>query len=158
MSELEQATETLQRVRVALETELMQARGQRLLVRDLDTQGLFERARQRSVFNVQLAQLESDLGQILQVAGQRLGLAQVTLADLHRAAPQETARLEHHLAEVRVLTEALREVDAVNRKLSERALGRVRRVLGTVAPQTVAYDRRGAHQVLEPISTASRVA
>jgi len=32
--------------------ELEQARGQRLLIRALDTQGLFERARQRSAFNV----------------------------------------------------------------------------------------------------------
>jgi hypothetical protein len=158
MSELEQASRTLQRVRVALETELAQARGQRMLVRDLDIQGLFERARQRSVFNVQLAQMERELAQILQAAGQRLDLAQVTLADLHRVASQETAQLEHHLAQVRVLAEALREVDAVNRKLSERALGRVRRVLGTMAPQTVAYDRRGAHRAMEPASTASRVA
>jgi FlgN protein len=158
MTELDQATQTLQRVRVVLETELMQARVQNSLVRDLDTQGLFERARQRSAFNVQLAQLEGDLGQILQAAGQRLGLAQLTLADLRRVAPQETAQLEQQLAEVQVLTEALREVDTLNRKLSERALGRVRRVLGTMAPQTVAYDRRGAHQPREPLSTSRQVA
>jgi hypothetical protein len=158
MSELDQATQILQRVRVALETELMQARGQRLLVRDLDIQGLFERARQRGVFNVQLAQLESDLAQALRAAGQRLGLAQVELASLRRVAPEDTVQLEHHMAEVRVLAEALREVDAINRKLSDRALGRVRRVLGAMAPQTVAYDRRGAHQPMEPLSTASRVA
>jgi hypothetical protein len=158
MTELDQATQTLDRVRVVLETELMQARGQRLLVRDLDAQALFERARQRSAFNVQLAQIERDLGQILSAAGQRLGLTQVTLADLRRVAPQDTAHLEQGLAEVRVLVEALREIDSINRKLSERALGRVRRVLGTMAPQTVAYDRRGAHQPIEPLSTSCRVA
>jgi hypothetical protein len=158
MTELDQATQTLDRVRVVLETELTQARGQRLLVRDLDPQALFERARQRGAFNIQLAQLESDLGQILQAAGRRLGLGQVTLANLRQAAPQETAHLEHLLTEVQALTEALREVDAINRKLSERALGRVRRVLGTMAPQTVAYDRRGAHQPIEPLSTSCRVA
>jgi hypothetical protein len=158
MIELDQASQILQRVRVALETELMQARGQRLLVRDLDNQGLFERARQRGAFNVQMVQLESDLAQALAAAGRQLGLAQVTLADLHGATPQEATQLEHHLAEVRVLAEALREVDAINRKLSKRALGRVRRVLGTMAPQTVAYDRRGAHQPMEALSTSCRVA
>jgi hypothetical protein len=158
MSELDQATQILQRVRVALESELMQARGQRLLIRDLDIQGLFERARQRSAFNIQLAHLEGDLAQALQVVGNRLGLTEVTLEELRRAAAPETAQLEHHLAEVRVLAEALREVDAVNRKLSERALGRVRRVLGTMVPQTIGYDRRGAHQPLEAVSTSSRVA
>ena len=158
MGELDQATQTLDRVRVVLETELMQARAQNSLVRDLDIQGLFERARQRSAFNVQLAQLETELGQILRAAGQRLGLAQFTLADLRRVAPQETTHLEQQLDQVRVLAEALREIDAINRKLSERAMARVRRVLGTMAPQTVAYDRRGAHQPMEPLSTSCRVA
>jgi len=129
-----------------------------MLVRDMDIQGLFERARQRSAFNAQLAQLESELAQALQGWGTRVGLAQVTLSELRRVSDPEAAQLEHHLAEVRVLTEALREVDAVNRKLSERALGRVRRVLGAMVPQTVAYDRRGAHQPLEPACTSSRVA
>ncbi len=158
MAELDHAAEILQRVRIALETELMQARGQRLLVRDLDAQALFERARQRGAFNVQLAQLESDLAQALEAAGKRLGLTQVTLDELRRVAPQDAVHLESRLAEIRVLTEALREIDAVNRKLSERALGRVRRVLGAMAPQTVAYDRRGAHQPMEPLSTSCRVA
>jgi hypothetical protein len=158
MTELEQAAQTLQRVRVALETELMQARGQNSLVRELNIEGLLERARQRGAFNAQLAQLEGDLGQILQAAAQRLGLAQLTLADLRREAPQDTTHLEQQMDQVRVLVEALREIDAINRKLSERALGRVRRVLGTMAPQTVAYDRRGAHQPMEPLSTSCRVA
>lgn len=158
MSELDQAIQTLDRVRAVLETELMQSRAQNTLVRDLDIQGLFERARQRSAFNVQLAQLETELGQILQAAGQRLGLTELTLADLHRLAPKEAARLDQQMDQVRVLAEALREIDAINRKLSERALGRVRRVLGTMAPQTVAYDRRGAQQPMESLSTSCRVA
>jgi hypothetical protein len=158
MAELEQAAETLKRVRVVLETELTQARGQQALVHDLDTNGLFERARQRSTFNAQLAQLETDLAQALQAAGRRLSLAQVSMEELRRAAPTDTADFEHHLAEVRVLVEALREVDAVNRKLSDRALGRVRRVLSTMTYQIVGYDRRGAHQPMEPLSTSSRVA
>ena len=158
MAELDHAAEILQGVRVILETELMQARGQRLLVRDLDAQALFERARQRSVFNVQLAQLENELAQTLEAAGKRLGLEQVTLDELRRVAPRDAVKLESRLAEIRVLAEALREVDAVNRKLSERALGRVRRVLSSMAPQTVAYDRRGAHQPMESLSTSCRMA
>jgi hypothetical protein len=82
MDELDHAARILERLRTTLEAELVQARGQRLLIRNLDTQGLFERARQRSAFNVQLAQLEHALGETLETAGHTLGLAQVTLVDL----------------------------------------------------------------------------
>ena len=58
MNHLDHAAQILDHLRTMLETELVQARGQRLLIRALDTQGLFERARQRSAFNAQLAQLE----------------------------------------------------------------------------------------------------
>ena len=91
MTELEQAAQILDRVKTAIETELTQAQAQRVLVRDLDSQGLFERARQRNAFNLQLAQLERDLGVALNAAGQRLGLAQLTMQDLRRAAPEATS-------------------------------------------------------------------
>jgi glutathione S-transferase len=158
MSDLEQATLIVERLRSVIETELVQARGQRLLIRALDTPGLFERARQRGAFNVQLAQLEQELAKALAAVGQALGLAELTLADLHQISPQGAQRLDHSLAEVRVLTEALREIDSINRKLGERALGRVRRTLSAMIPRPVAYDRRGAHQPMEALSTSSRVA
>jgi hypothetical protein len=158
MNALEPAIQIVERLRTALETELVQARGQRLLIRALDTQGLFERARQRSIFNLQLAQLEGELGRNLTTVGQTLGLAQVTLTDLRQAVPEAAQRLDSILAEVRNLAEALREIDDINRKLGERALGRVRRTLTAMVPRPVAYDRRGAHQPMEALSTASRVA
>ena len=158
MNALEPAIQIVERLRTALETELVQARGQRLLIRALDTQGLFERARQRSIFNLQLAQLEGELGRNLTTVGQTLGLAQVTLTDLRQAVPEAAQRLDSILAEVRNLAEALREIDDINRKLGERALGRVRRTLTAMVPRLVAYVRRGAHQPMEALSTASRVA
>jgi hypothetical protein len=158
MNELDHAAQIIERLRTALETELVQARGQRLLIRDLDTPGLLERARQRSVFNAQLAQLEEALGKALAATGKALGLGQVTLVDLRRAAPETAQVLEGLLAEVRNLAGALREIDALNRKLGERALGRVRATLSAMCPRAVAYDRRGGHQPMEALSTSSRVA
>jgi hypothetical protein len=158
MNELDDAVRILERLRSALETELVQARGQRLLIRDLDTPGLLERANQRGLFNAQLAQLEEALGQGLTAAGKTLGLAQVTLLELHRAAPEAAQVLDGLLAEVRSLAGALREIDALNRKLGERALGRVRATLSAMRPRAVAYDRRGGHQPMEALSTSSRVA
>jgi len=158
MNELDQAAQILERLRTALETELAQARGQRLLIRALDTQGLFERARQRGVFNAQLAQLEEALGKALAAAGKALGLTQVTLADLRQAAPEAAQALDSSLADVRNLAVALREIDAFNHKLGERALGRLRSTLSAMLPRTVAYDRRGGHQPMEALSTSSRVA
>jgi FlgN protein len=155
MDELDNAARILDRLRTTLAAELVQARGQRLLIRNLDTQGLFERARQRSAFNVQLAQLEHALSEVLETAGRTLGLAQITLGDL---APQSSQRLDACMAEVRALASALRETDALNRKLGERALGRVRGYLAALAPGSVAYDRRGACRAMDDLSTACRVA
>jgi hypothetical protein len=56
------------------------------------------------------------------------------------------------------LASALRETDALNRKLGERALGRVRGYLAALAPGSVAYDRRGACRAMDDLSTACRVA
>jgi hypothetical protein len=102
MNELDHVAQILDHLRAMLEAELVQARGQRLLIRALDTQGLFERARQRSVFNAQLAQLERALGETLEAAGHTLGLSQVTLVDLRKAVPEASQRLVHH-AEVVVI-------------------------------------------------------
>jgi hypothetical protein len=158
MNDLDHAAQILERLRATLETELVQARGQRLLIRDLDTPGLLERANQRSAFNAQLAQLEEMLGKALLAVGKTLGLEQVTLLDLHRTVPQAAQMLDGLMTEVRSLAGALREIDALNRKLGERALGRVRATLSTMCPRAVAYDRRGGHQPIEALSTSSRVA
>jgi hypothetical protein len=158
MDELDHAARILERLRTTLEAELVQARGQRLLIRNLDTQGLFERARQRSAFNVQLAQLEHALGEALETAGHTLGLTKLTLVDLGKVAPQSSQRLDACMAEVRGLASALREIDALNRKLGERALGRVRGYLAAMVPGSVGYDRRGACRPMDDLSTACRVA
>jgi hypothetical protein len=158
MDDLDHAAQILDHLRAMLEAELVQARGQRLLIRALDTQGLFERARQRSAFNAQLAQLERALGEALESAGHALGIEHVTLVDLGKAAPEASQRLDACMADVRALASALREIDAVNLKLGGRALSRVRGYLAALAPQTVAYDRRGASRPMDDISTACRVA
>jgi len=92
MEELDRAAQILDRLRTMLEAELEQARGQRLLIRALDTQGLFERARQRSAFNVQLAQLERALGETLDAAGQALVSSRSRWLTCAKATP------EHHNA------------------------------------------------------------
>ena len=158
MDHLDRAAQILDRLRAMLEAELVQARGQRLLIRALDIEGLFERARQRGAFNAQLAQLERALGESLEAAGHALDLAQVTLADLRKAAPEASQRLDACMADVRALASSLREIDAVNLTLGGRALSRVRGYLSALAPRTVAYDRRGASRPMDDISTACRVA
>jgi FlgN protein len=158
MDHLDHAAQILDHLRTMLGAELAQARGQRLLIRALDTKGLFERARQRSAFNAQLAQLERALGEALEAAGRALGLKQVTLADLRKAAPETSQSLDACMADVRALAGSLREIDAVNLKLGARALSRVRGYLAALAPRTVAYDRRGASRPMDDISTACRVA
>jgi len=158
MNDLDRAGQILDRLRTTLEVELVQARGQRVMVRTLDTQGLFERARQRGAFNVQLAQLERSLAEALEAAGHALGLKQVTLVDLRLAVPEAAQRLDGLLDEVRSLAGALRETDALNQRLGDRALRRLRGHLSAVTPRTVAYDRRGALSPIAALSTARRVA
>ena len=65
MDPLEYALDVATRMRQALQAELEAAREQRVLVRKLDVQGLFERARQRGELNVKLAQMQDALAAAL---------------------------------------------------------------------------------------------
>ena len=83
MDPLEHALDVATRMRQALQAELDEAREQRVLVRKLDVQGLFERARRRGEFNVKLAQMQDELGGALVATARVLGVDRVSLDVLH---------------------------------------------------------------------------
>jgi hypothetical protein len=92
MDPLEHALDVATRMRQALQAELDKAREQRVLIRKLDVQGLFERARQRGEFNVKLADMQDALGAALAGAANVLGVDKVTLDVLHTSGSMAPAK------------------------------------------------------------------
>ncbi len=151
MDNIERAIATSQRLKAALDAEVVRAQGERILLRKFDVEGLLARATMRGEFNAEVLRLEQQLAQHLKDAGSELGLSEVTLETLARKAPAETAILREALAEVRALAGALSELDDLNRRLAQRATACVRGYLSAVTGSSAGYDKRGT----APAVTAS---
>jgi hypothetical protein len=143
MDPLEHALDVATRMREALQAELVKAREQRVLVRKLDVQGLFERARQRGELNVKLAQMQDALTDVLGETARVLGVERVTVDLLNASAMPAAQRVAQALSELRASAQALQEIDLFNQVLAKRALGCVRGFLSALTPRASAYDRHG---------------
>ncbi len=158
MDPLEHALDIATRMREALQAELVKAREQRVLVRKLDVQGLFERARQRGELNVRLAQLQEALTEALGATARVLGVERVTVDLLNASDISSAQRLAQGLSELRASAQALQEIDSFNQVLAKRALGCVRGFLSALTPRTGVYDRHGGLSDDGATSTARQVA
>lgn len=143
MSPLERALDVATRMRQALQAELEEARQQRVFIRQLDVQGLFERARRRGEFNLKLAGLQEALGEALAASAAELGVERVTTEILAVATAPLASALAEALSELRASAQALHEIDGMNQILAKRAVACVRGYLSALAPQVSVYDRRG---------------
>ncbi len=142
--DLENALETAGCLRDALAAEVENARGERQLLRKLDTGGLFARAAQRSTFLAEVARTERALVVSLSRAAGTLGMTEVTLERLReRAPPRQGQALTRVMADIRALAGALQEIDRLNLQLAGRALACVRGYVEALRPKPRAYDRRG---------------
>jgi hypothetical protein len=152
---LEPALGAALRLRDTLAAEVEGARGERVLLKKLDSQALFARAASRARFLEESARLEREMAAALARAAGALGLPEVTIARLERAAPEEARRLSGALGEIRALAGALREIDALNASLAQRALSCVRGYVEALAPAPRAYDRAGARASAAPLASVS---
>lgn len=143
MDPLEYALDVATRMRQALQAELEEAREQRVLVRKLDVQGLFERARRRGEFNVRLSQMQDALGEALAATANVLGVDRVSLDVLHTSGIQAASKVAQALSELRASAHALQEIDALNQVLARRALACVRGYISALSPRADVYDRYG---------------
>lgn|ERR1039457_386848 len=158
MDPLEHALDVATRMRQALQAELEQAREQRVLVRKLDVQGLFERARLRGEFNVKLAQMQDELGAALTATASVLGVERVSLDVLHTSGILEASKVAQALSELRASAQALQEIDTLNQVLARRALACVRGYLSALSPRADVYDRYGGVRNDGVFSIARQVA
>jgi hypothetical protein len=143
MDPLEYALDVATRMREALQAELGKAREQRVLVRKLDVQGLFERARQRGELNVKLAQMQDALSVALGEAARVLGVERVTIDALQSSGIGQARRVAQALSELRASAQALQEIDLFNQVLAKRALACVRGFVSALTPRAGVYDRYG---------------
>jgi hypothetical protein len=158
MDPLEYALDVATRMRQALQAELEKAREQRVLVRKLDVQGLFERARQRGEFNVKLGQMQEALSEALAGSARVHGVERVTIDFLQSSGVGQSRRLGQALSELRASAQALQEIDSFNQVLAKRALGCVRGFLSALSPRAGVYDRHGGVSDDAVTSTARQVA
>jgi hypothetical protein len=152
---LEPAAAAARRLRDALAAEVEGARGERILLKRLDSEALFARAAERARFLAHSAQLERDMAAALARAAGALGIPEVTLARLEQVAPREARALGCVLAEIRALAGALRELDRLNASLAQRALACVRGYVEALAPTPRAYDRAGSRSAAPVLATVS---
>jgi hypothetical protein len=143
MKSLERAIATTEKIRDALASEIVIAREERVLVRDMDVDGLNRRAVERAAFNHSTQTLQDALAADLAQVGREMGLPAITLEGLKERAPALGQKMSAVLAEVRALASALSELDHLNRLLGQRALSYVRAHLAVISPKPSAYDRRG---------------
>jgi hypothetical protein len=158
MDPLEQTLDVATWMRDAIQAELEAAREQRVLVRNLDVQGLFERARQRGEFNVKLAQMQDALGAALSAVAADFGMAKVSMDILYASGIKLAGRVAQALSELRASAQALQEIDSLNQVLSRRALACVRGYLAALSPRADVYDRYGVIHSGGAASLARRVA
>jgi hypothetical protein len=158
MDALEHALDVATEMRQALQAELVEAREQRILVRKLDVQGLFERARKRGEFNVKLSQMQDALGGALAGAASVLGVERATLDLLHSSGIHAASKVAQALSELRASAQALQEIDALNQVLARRALACVRGYISALSPRADVYDRHGGVRVTSVGSIARQVA
>src|SRR6185436_17878134 len=100
METLKRAIEVTERMREALAAEVARAREQRLLIRKLDSEKLFQRAQARAQFNATLADLEAQLAHELTTVGQSLGMREVSIDALRARIPAEARKLADSFAQV----------------------------------------------------------
>src|SRR5689334_6105068 len=103
MNSLERAINTTEEIRDALAAEIHTAREERVLIRKMDIDGLFDRAAKRNDFNVRTAALQQRLAAELGEVAQGFGMDGVTLEGLKARAPALGQRMSTVLAEVRSL-------------------------------------------------------
>lgn len=130
-------------LRAALTQAVAHAKAARRLLQQVDPPGLLEHAASREAFNATAAGLARELAEALQVAGAPHGGGDWTLERLAQVWPYEGEQLAGVLREVRALSAALAELDALNQRLAERALSFVRAYIRKLSPPPKAYTRHG---------------
>lgn len=158
MTTYEQASNLATRMRKHLQTELEAAREQRVMVRKLDVQGLFERAQARGEFNVILARLQDELTQSLADLNIAAQGSPLSLAALRASEDPHASQLAQALGELRASAQALQEIDTLNQVLSRRALACVRGYISALSPRGDVYNRYGTSQAGGPRSITGQVA
>ena len=159
MEQIRQSCDVAQRLIVALDDAIVNARELGAPMARLEAQTLFAAATRRNEVNAIVAGLVAELGEVVRGIAVALGWKEVSVARLKEKAPEQAAELEGLLAEIRRRAAALQKLDETNRVRGNRALAWMRILIAghTGQTPTSAYDRRGGSaSPLPALSTASR--
>src|SRR5688500_16067399 len=126
MQNIERAIATSQALAEVLQEQVAQARSQRDLIQNFASQALLDRAPERDSFNRIVNELQLELANHLRAVGAEFGLQTVTVDSLAQVASEPAGRLVSSLANIRAAASTLKELDALNRQLAQRANAMVR--------------------------------
>lgn len=143
------ALEVALKLKASLAIEVTRSQEARAVLKTLDTPALLAQTSLREAFNQHSAWLTSELANHLGAFARERGLADVSLEQLRQLAPFEGEQLAGVFAEIRSLSQALAELDAINQQFAERALSVVRAYVTHLAPRPTAYTRRGQLTAIE---------
>lgn len=132
-----------------LTAEVTRSRAARAVLKAMKIDELLVQATERDAFNHRSTRLSESLARALDEVATAKGERDVTLGQLAEWYPFEAAQLAAVFAEIRSLSSALKELDAFNQTLAERALTFVRAYVAHLSPRPAAYGRRGRGTQLE---------
>lgn len=153
---LTHALEAAHALRDELEQEVGRARDERLILRSLDGLKLQASIGQRQAFLGRAQQLQETLRAAQAAAARALGLEDPSAESIQRLLPERGALFASLLGQIRALAATLSELSALNRSLSERALGCTRAYVQALAPPPHAYGRLGASAPAASVAAVSR--
>ena len=130
-------------LRDLLQSELKNTQEGILQIRQLDLEAIQERGLVREEFNLRAGRLEEDLMQAMETAGRQAKLKSASLAALQKAFHSQGDKLAALIKEIQSHASEIKQMDAFNQTLMERALTFVRSYMDCLNPTETVYDKRG---------------
>ena len=141
--ELEKSIQIALKLRDLLQHEVKNTQEGILQIRQLDLEAVSARGESREAFNATAGALEEDLMKAMEEAGQKANLKSASLAALQKAYGVSGKKLAGIIREIQQSASEIKQMDAFNHTLMERALTFVRNYLDCLKPTDLVYNKQG---------------
>jgi flagellar biosynthesis/type III secretory pathway chaperone len=141
--QLEKSIKIALELKTLLEDEIKNTQEGILQIRQLDMEAVQERGQMREVFNQRAGILEEDLMKAMETAGKEAKIKNASLGALQKAYKGSGDRLAAIIKDIQACASQIKQMDAFNQTLMERALSFVRSYLDCLNPSETVYNKRG---------------
>jgi flagellar biosynthesis/type III secretory pathway chaperone len=141
--QLEKCTQIALELKDLLQGEIKNTQEGILQIRQLDMEAVQKRGQMREIFNSRAGVLEEDLMKAMEIAGQEVKLQNASLAALQKAYKGSGDHLASIIKDIQSYASEIKQMDAFNQTLMERALTFVRSYLDCLSPSETVYNKQG---------------